>query len=197
MRKAAVGIAAIVVFGLSIGGGAVGMLASRSTSNTEASRATSYASVADLARDSALVAVVKVDTQGQREVPLDARTTPPEVVSKVTVVRALPSPNPAQLKVAPKSGDSLNVYQVGTLEQAPGPILEPGGTYLLFLTPTELEDATARDFFPVGVWAGIYRLSSGATFTQTDAEGDDLPATLTTTDLGPILESLGRTAGPA
>jgi len=165
-----------IVTGAVVAALATAALGGCASSTAEGSRARLYGSVAELAADSGAVVTGTVD--GQRTVrDLPAGDT---TVSEVTV-RAT-----AKADRELPAGATVSVRQMGSAA-APGPaaLLQPGRTYLLFLTPTGLDGERAEQFFVTGGTAGIWETDGGgaderSTFTRLPSDdGDVLPERLT------------------
>lgn len=157
-----------------------------SSSHGEGSRVELYNSVPALADDSIIVVAGTVSSQKTvSDIPNSGEFT----LSTFTVAKT------AKTDSNHPAGSTLVVRQHGT-ESKPGPgaLLEPGKTYLLYLTPSGLDGDLASQFYVTGGTAGIYETeqnaaarSAGVTgdteFTKAPSdEGDKLPAELTLED---------------
>ncbi len=143
------------------------------------SRVKMYSSLDELAADSgAIVVGVVVDQQ-----PGPDGTT----VSTVEVERSFrpaalgrTSPEPT---VEVPDGSTVRVRAFGGVTSSlPSASLEPGGRYLLFLSPTGLASADDDEFFITGVVAGIYE-AQGDRYVRAADDGDTLPGELGESDL--------------
>lgn len=139
-----------------------------------------YASVGELASDSTAVVVGTVTDQ-HSAADIDGVTD--FTLSTVQVSRVVAGD-------VTQGGDVV-VRQFGSAAQAaPTPLLEPGATYLLYLTASGLQGDLASQFYVTGGNAGLYRASGGSgkralagNFKQVDAqEGEQLPAELSVAD---------------
>ncbi|MFT4295713.1 MAG: hypothetical protein QM582_09910 [Micropruina sp.] len=79
----------------------------------------------------------------------------------------------------PRSASSVRVLQVGTPWMGPAPTLQPGSSYLLFLSRSGLDGDFADVYFVTGGVAGMYRGVDGTRFTRVSDEDPGLPATIT------------------
>lgn len=156
-------------------------------SGSHASRVQFYDSIPDLADDSTAVVVATVGDQHEaNDITEDTDFT----LSDVTVVEA-PKPDEAT-----QPGATITVRQFGSKEQPPvATLLEPGRTYLLYLTATGLDGELGSQYYVTGSSAGLYEsdessvsrraaASDTATFTKVpaleaeaepDGEADSLP----------------------
>jgi hypothetical protein len=176
VRKSIAIVIAASIFALGVGGGVAGVLATRSHTTVESVRARSYHSVAELAADSTVIAVVRVGGSPV-DVPEDPRSHPPMVRSTATVISATAG---GRSVTVPTRDSIITIDQVGTREDTESPLLVPGETYLLFLTSAATDGAaTSPSYFPTGVWAGIYRRDRTDDFSRVTSELDVLPDHLT------------------
>lgn len=150
----------------------------------DGSRVRIYSSAAEMASDS--VAVV-VGTVADTDTVDDIDATTDFTVSNFNVNKVL--------KGDLAEGSSITVRQLGSEEQmAPATLLEPGTTYLLYLTASGLGGNLASQYYVTGGNAGLYSAASTAAkarsadastsqqFTQLDPEeGEDLPQSITPT----------------
>lgn len=146
-----------------------------------ASRAKLYTDITEVIGESS--AVVEIEVQSQ-EIVEDGTHT----LSTATVISAFqPKGLAATLSSATPvaAADKVIVRQLGSSEQygVPAPLLEIGNRYLLFLTPTTLEGDAGSQFYIVGGTAGLYTSESGNYVHVKTEDGDNLPATLTATEL--------------
>lgn len=159
----------------------------------EGSRYKLYDTIPDLAADSTQVVVVHVRDRWDNPSTTDPDGTAnaPTVTSVGDVVETLTSATLASALDVPEArgvspaapGDEIKIVQMGATDMAatPAPLLEPGQTYLLFLSvPDEPHDGA---FWVTGADAGIFQ-SDGEGFTQPVDSGDAFPATITRDDLG-------------
>lgn len=169
-------------------------LASCAAHSSTGSRVELFESVESLAEAS--VAVVRVSVSGQRFVSADeaARTQQSaHTISDVSVLESwvgarLGARHAAHPEIA--AGDRITVRQGGTeSEPSHGELLRVGQEYVLFLTPTEISDAPADQFYVTGGMAGIYVAEgSDAEFRRMFDEGDTLPGTLRAAELSAVVE---------
>jgi hypothetical protein len=158
-----------------------------SSSHAEGSRVELYDSVPDLAADSSIVVSGTVQQQKTAtDIPGSDEFTLSTVVIDATAKTDSDHP----------SGSSVVVRQHGNRDtEGPGPLLEQGKTYLLYLTPSGLDGDLASQFYVTGGTAGIYETQQNAAarsaggvaedteFTKAPSdEGDKLPAELTLED---------------
>jgi hypothetical protein len=121
------------------------------------SRAESFGSIDALAQGSTLVAVGEVT---KSEAAADLGTETQFTIHTFAVKDVWDVPNLGRAlgvsgaKVS--AGSEVIVRQVGTVRLSPSPILEMGRTYLLYLTPSQLEGEKASHFYVTGADAGIY-----------------------------------------
>lgn len=88
-------------------------------------------------------------------------------------------------------GGSVVIRQMGSEEytETLSPLLTVGSRYLLFVNPTELPGEDSSQYFITGNTAGYYALSDAASrgsespYEKVGDEGDDLPPTLTISDI--------------
>jgi hypothetical protein len=162
----------------------------------DGSRHEIYDSVDGLVQDSSAVVTVEVLSQerGELDAPEGVLATP----LTISTVRVLELAEPDELaETLPGGestvavGDELVVRQLGDaeMESTPAPIMEIGGSYLLFLTPTGLPGEAADEFYVTGAVAGLFEPSSsgrgGETgYTSLSHDGDDLPSDITLGDIG-------------
>lgn len=158
-----------------------------SSSGSDGSRAKLYSSIDALSSDSSLIVTGTVVAQSTvKDQALGDYT-----LSTLKVALVVPSAHLAQTVSAPaatvSAGTSVQVRQLGTKanQSTAAPLLATGESYLLFLASMGLADAPTDQFYVTGGSAGIYQANSTAaldaastTFTSKDAEGDNLPATL-------------------
>ncbi|RWZ68094.1 hypothetical protein ELQ92_02280 [Labedella populi] len=157
------------------------------TTTTDGSRATLYSSVSQLSDDSDIVVVGHV---GEQETARDIDDELEFTISKVHVDEIVKADGSLHV------GDVVEVRQVGALPDPdadeisvpPTPLLDGGGTYLLYLTASGLPAPYDTQFYVTGANAGAYHGSSAfsrqaeetVTFEAVDpTEGEDLPAELT------------------
>lgn len=76
-------------------------------------------------------------------------------------------------------GHAITVRQVGDPGTGPGPALETGREYLLFLVPTGLAEDSETTFYVAGAVAGMY-VRDGEAYKRLSDEDPELPETLTT-----------------
>ena len=136
------------------------------------SRVKMYTSLDELIADSgAVVAGTVVDQQpgpdGTTVATVDVeRTFVPEGLGSTSLTPTVQVPEGSAVRVRTFGG------VVTSLPSAP---LEPGGSYLLFLSPTGLPSADEDEFFITGVIAGIYE-ADGNRYVRAADDGDALPA---------------------
>lgn len=180
------------------------------------SRSVLYDSLDAVAADSTAVAIVTVDDQEMYSVDTGGDLADTYTVSSATVVSVLDAPSlastPAVSRV--REGKRIEIRQMGDPSmQLEAPILNVGGTYLLFLVASTLPGDAGRQFYVTGASAGMYAASSAASesaaevlrlsasgaastdvkvavddlsadpFTKVGDEGDTVPETVTAADL--------------
>ena len=154
-------------------------LISRSDGDAHASRVKLYDSVASMAQDSSAVLVGTVSSQ---EVATDIDPTTHFTLSTITVT------NTPKSDGSITEGSTVTVRQIGSAEQpAPTTLMEVGGTYLLYLTPSGLTGELASQFYITGANAGLYQATGDVEaqsvqqiFAQVEKqEGENLPRELT------------------
>lgn len=149
-------------------------------SGSDLSRVRLYANVAEMAADSKLVVV---GTATRQSVAADIDPNTDFTLSDVRIVKVLRGADVT-------TGTSVIVRQSGSDKQTPPvPLLQPGRTYLLYLTASGLDGPLSSQYYITGANAGIYALpanSRAATdptpatpFAQVQRQnGENLPATL-------------------
>lgn len=122
---------------------------------SHASRARSYDSLKAIAKDSA---VVVVGTAGAQTVADDIIAGKDYTRTTVAVTSVL------KHKGKPPTSGSVIVRQDGSADQPPSSkLLEPGKTYMLFLTESELPGELASHYYVTGANAGLYVDAANAT----------------------------------
>ncbi len=151
---------------------------------SEGSRSEIYRSLDALITDSTVV--VEVEVAGRDSFEGRDGVSPYTAATAVVVAAYQPSElgqTAADESMTVDLGSTIVVRQMGR----PGmendtPYLEPGGRYLLFLTPTGLPNASPNEFYVTGGVAGIYK-AEGDGFLRLSRDEDDIPEMLTLNDL--------------
>ena len=143
------------------------------------SRVRMYSSLDELISDSgAIVTGVVVDRQPGPDGTIMFTIDVERSFTPAALGAASPTPIPAV-----PDGSAVRVRTFGgVVSSLPSAPLEPGGRYLLFLTPTGLPAADDDDFFITGVVAGIYE-AEGDRYVRAADGGDTLPQELGEEDL--------------
>ncbi|PPH05955.1 hypothetical protein C5C71_16375 [Rathayibacter sp. AY1C1] len=152
-------------------------------SGAHGSRVELYASEASLSEASSTVVVATVTGQ---KAAADITPETEFTVSTLDVITA------AKTDRDLPPGSTVQVRQLGSeAQEGPAPLLIPGETYLLYLTPSGLEGDLSTQFYVTGGTAGLYRATSdtagraaeGAAptgFAQVaPTEGEELPTDIT------------------
>ena len=168
---------------LAVAAGIALLLVGCTTQSVDGSRHTLYESVNDLAAASTAIIVGTVSDQ----MTLDADV--PTTVSTFNVQKTFSMSTLGKAVDGEIStvdvGAEIAVRQPGTagMSSTPAPLLEKGTSYLLFITPTMLNDSSASSqFYVTGGDAGLY-MTEGSEFVRVvNDSGDSLPAKLTVTD---------------
>ncbi|KRF08951.1 hypothetical protein ASH00_04545 [Arthrobacter sp. Soil782] len=147
-----------------------------------AARVKLYPSLKSMADDSTAVVVGTVTAQ---RVAADIDPATDFTISTISVTSAKRSNGSV------KSGTTVEVRQFGSANQVPlVPLMEVGGTYLVYLTASGLPGELGTQFYVTGSNAGLYQAAvsgplrqgdiSKTVFTQVAAEeGEALPAETT------------------
>lgn len=174
LRPAAVALAVIVATAAlgACGGQASPTSDSDQGQSLSASRTKEYRTLAELAKESSIVAVVRATDDAAVEILHDI----PFTVTTVKVTRALQGTS---------AGAVLKVRQTGSakteIQHDFPPILEAGQPYLLFLYPFTLTKGVSTDQYYVTGDAGIFA-ADGARFRRLDPVSTALPGVVTESD---------------
>ena len=189
LSTAALGLgASVVVLAINAGpGGAPEAVPTESSGDPAAgpsttgmgSRVKMYSSLDELVSDSgAIVTGAVVDQQPGP----DGTTVFTIGVDQVFTPAALGATSPTPIAAVP-DGSTVRVRTFGRVASSlPSVPLEPGGRYLLFLSPTGLPSAEEDEFFITGVIAGVYE-AEGDRYVRAADDGDTLPQELREEDL--------------
>lgn len=128
---------------------------SEGQTGSSGSRARGYDSLKAITKDSA---VVVVGSAGAQTVAEDVEPGWPYTRTTFAVTRVL------KHKGKPPTSSSVIVRQNGSADQSSlTELLEPGKTYMLFLTKSELPGELASDYYVTGSNAGLYVDATDAT----------------------------------
>ena len=160
------------------------VMLSACSSGSVGSRHEIYDSFSALNADSTAVVEVQVEDRNSVAAGEDSSAY---TAATVVVVAAVQPPDLAESAVDMPSrleeGSTVVIRQMGEPgTQADTPYLEPGNRYLVFLTPTQLPNAAANEFYITGAVAGIYKADADG-FVRSSQDGDRIPEILTLKDL--------------
>ncbi len=155
---------------------------------SSSSRVKLYGSTAELAADSAMVALVTVIKQ--QEYPATDSTSAYTASTAVVGQQFRPQgiSEKSTLNEKYPIGSEVIIRQLGSKsmidEDGKNSTLSDGGTYLVFLTLSGVVGAQANEFYITGVTAGLYgSRDGGPSYRWLGADEDKLPSSLNATDL--------------
>lgn len=161
------------------------VMVSACSSGSVGSRHEIYDSLSALIADSTAVVEVQVEDRNSVAAREDSSAYTAATVVVVTVMQPRDLSQTVDVPSRLEVGSTVVIRQMGTPgTHADTPYLEPGNRYLVFLTPTGVPNAAAKEFYITGANAGIYRADADADgFVRSSHDEDRLPELLTLKDL--------------